>query len=173
VEMEGTYPLPEAQRDRFMARLTVGYPSAESELAMLDSQETSDPLTRLTPVTDAAHVARMAEVVRGLYASQDVKRYVVALVSATRTEPGLRLGASPRAAIQLLRAAKSVAAMAGRDHVLPDDVQDLAVPVLAHRLLVTTESRLSGRSAADIVADVVGRVPLPEPVGSRARRALG
>ncbi len=173
VEMEGTYPLPEAQRDRFMARLTVGYPSPESELEMLDRQEASDPLLDLTPVTDAQHVARMADVVRRLYASPSVKRYVVALVGATREDPGLRLGASPRAAIQLLRAAKSVAAMAGRDHVLPDDVQELAVPVLAHRLLPSTESRLSGRTTADIVADAVTRVPLPEPVTARARRATG
>ena len=173
VEMEGTYPLPEAQRDRFMARLTVGYPSPESELEMLDRQETSDPLLDLTPVTDAQHVARMADVVRRLYASPSVKRYVVALVGATREDTGLRLGASPRAAIQLLRAAKSVAAMAGRDHVLPDDVQELAVPVLAHRLLPSTESRLSGRTTSDLVADAVTRVPLPEPVTARARRATG
>ncbi len=173
VEMEGTYPLPEAQRDRFMARLTVGYPSPESELEMLDRQETSDPLLDLTPVTDAQHVAHMADVVRRLYASPSVKRYVVALVGATREDTGLRLGASPRAAIQLLRAAKSVAAMAGRDHVLPDDVQELAVPVLAHRLLPSTESRLSGRTTSDLVADVVTHVPLPEPVTARARRATG
>ena len=173
VEMEGTYPLPEAQRDRFMARLTVGYPSPEAELEMLDRQETSDPLDDLVPVTDAQHVARMADVVRRLYASPSVKRYVVALVGATREDTGLRLGASPRAAIQLLRAAKSVAAMAGRDHVLPDDVQELAVPVLAHRLLPSTESRLSGRTTSDLVADAVTRVPLPEPVTARARRATG
>ncbi len=173
VEMEGTYPLPEAQRDRFMARLTVGYPAPAAEVEMLDRQETSDPLSDLSPVTDAQHVARMADVVRRLYASPSVKRYVVALVGATREDPGLRLGASPRAAIQLLRAAKSVAAMAGRDHVLPDDVQDLAVPVLAHRLLPSTESRLSGRTTSDIVADAVTRVALPEPATTRARRATG
>ena len=175
VEMEGTYPLPEAQRDRFMARLTVGYPSVESELEMLDLQEQSDPLDRLRPATDAQHVAEMIDVVRRLYASPAVKRYVVDLVGATRQDAGLRLGASPRAAIQLLRAAKSVAAMAGRDHVLPDDVQQLAVPVLAHRLLPSTESRLSGRSTARIVEDVVERTPLPGPVATsaRVRRAAG
>lgn len=175
VEMEGTYPLPEAQRDRFMARLTVGYPSVESELEMLDLQERSDPLDRLHPATDAAHVAEMIEVVRRLYAAPSVKRYVVDLVGATRDDAGLRLGASPRAAIQLLRAAKAVAAMAGRDHVLPDDVQQLAVPVLAHRLLPSTESRLSGRTTARIVEDVVERTPLPAPVPApaRVRRAAG
>ncbi|QHT55481.1 MoxR family ATPase [Cellulomonas sp. H30R-01] len=178
VEMEGTYPLPEAQRDRFMARLTVGYPSVESELDMLDLQETSDPLDQLRPVTDAEAVARLIATTRRLFAAPAVKRYVVDLVTATRQDHGLRLGASPRAAIQLLRAAKSVAAMDGRDHVLPDDVQSLAEPVLAHRLLPSTESRLSGRSTSDIVADIVERTPLPvsaslTATASRARRAIG
>jgi MoxR-like ATPase len=174
VEMEGTYPLPEAQRDRFMARLTVGYPSIESELDMLDLQETSDPLDTLRPVTDAAQVKALIETARRLYAAPSIKRYVVDLVTATREDQGLRLGASPRAAIQLLRAAKSLAAMDGRDHVLPDDVQQLGVPVLAHRLLPSTESRLSGRSTSDIVTDILDRVPLPSAAGTaRSRRATG
>ncbi len=174
VEMEGTYPLPEAQRDRFMARLTVGYPNVEAELAMLDQQETSDPLAGLTPVTDAEHVARLVDVTRRLYASAAVKRYVVDLVGATREEPGLRLGASPRAAIQLLRAAKGLAAIDGRDHVLPDDVQQLASSVLAHRLLPSTESRLSGRSTESIVEGLVARVAVPtaDVAGVGARRAV-
>ncbi|MBO3084330.1 AAA family ATPase [Cellulomonas fengjieae] len=174
VEMEGTYPLPEAQRDRFMARLTVGYPSIESELDMLDLQETSDPLDTLRPVTDAAQVKALIETARRLFAAPGIKRYVVDLVTATREDQGLRLGASPRAAIQLLRAAKALAAMDGRDHVLPDDVQQLGVPVLAHRLLPSTESRLSGRNTSDIVADILDRVPLPSAAGTvRARRAIG
>ena len=174
VEMEGTYPLPEAQRDRFMARLTVGYPSVDAELDMLDLQETSDPLDALKPVTDAATIGTLIDTARRLYAAPAVKRYVVDLVSATREDHGLRLGASPRAAIQLLRAAKALAAIGGRDHVLPDDVQQLAEPVLAHRLLPSTESRLSGRSTSDIVAEIVERIPLPVSVGTaRARRAIG
>lgn len=174
VEMEGTYPLPEAQRDRFMARLTVGYPSIESELDMLDLQETSDPLDTLRPVTDAAQVKALIETARRLFAAPGIKRYVVDLVTATREDPGLRLGASPRAAIQLLRAAKALAAMDGRDHVLPDDVQQLGVPVLAHRLLPSTESRLSGRSTSDIVTDILDRVPLPSAgATARSRRAIG
>ena len=174
VEMEGTYPLPEAQRDRFMARLTVGYPSIESELDMLDLQETSDPLDSLHSVTDAAQVKSLIETTRRLFAAPAVKRYVVDLVTATREDQGLRLGASPRAAIQLLRAAKSLAAMDGRDHVLPDDVQQLGVPVLAHRLLPSTESRLSGRSTSDIVTDLLDRVPLPSAAATaRSRRAIG
>src|SRR5690606_32735584 len=157
VEMEGTYPLPEAQRDRFMARLTVGYPAPRDELEMLERQEVADPITALAPVTDAATVARMIGVVRRLHASEAVKRYVIALVGATREDAGLRLGASPRAAIQLLRAAKALAAVNGRDYVLPDDVQSLAVPVLAHRVLPSTESRLSGRTSEDIIESIVAR----------------
>ncbi|MCR6689733.1 AAA family ATPase [Cellulomonas sp.] len=174
VEMEGTYPLPEAQRDRFMARLTVGYPSIESELDMLDLQESADPLAQLQAVTDAAQIGRLIDVSRRLYAAPAVKRYVVDLVTATRHDNGLRLGASPRAAIQLLRAAKGVAAMAGRDHVLPDDVQGLAPAVLAHRLLPSTESRLAGRSTEAIVSDLVAAVPVPATAGDgAARRAFG
>ncbi len=169
VEMEGTYPLPEAQRDRFMARLTVGYPTTESELDMLDLQETSDPLARLSPVTDAAQVGRLVETTRSLFASPAVKQYVVDLVQATRVDPALRLGASPRAAIQLLRAAKGLAAVLGRDHVLPDDVQQLAEPVLAHRVILSAESRLSGRSGQDVVADLVARTPVPAPARAAVR----
>ncbi len=175
VEMEGTYPLPEAQRDRFMARLTVGYPSVDSELDMLDLQEMADPLGQLEPVTTAAQVARLIETARGLHASGAVKRYVVDLVGATRSDPALRLGASPRASIQLLRAAKALAALSGRDHVLPDDIQELAGAVLPHRLLPSTETRLAGRSTADVVSDLVARVPVPSAVrpALRAQRAIG
>lgn len=161
VEMEGTYPLPEAQRDRFMARLTVGYPDVDAELQMLERQEADDPFAHLRPVTDGESVARFAEVVRGVYASATVKRYVLALVTATRQHPGLRLGASPRTSLQLLRAAKAVAAMAGRDHVLPDDIQYLAVPVLAHRLIITTETRLAGLDAQAVVTSIVARTAIP------------
>ncbi|NTW40950.1 MAG: MoxR family ATPase [Cellulomonadaceae bacterium] len=161
IEMEGTYALPEAQRDRFMARLSVGYPSRGAEVEMLDRQEAADPLAHLRPVTDVLHVAAMIDTARRLYAAPGLKQYVVDLAAATRTHPMLRLGASPRAAIQLLRAAKSLAAMNGRDHVLPDDVQELAVPVLAHRLLASTDARLSGRTVTEAVEAVVSTTPLP------------
>jgi MoxR-like ATPase len=161
VEMEGTYPLPEAQRDRFMARLTVGYPDLDAELEMLERQETDNPLDTLKTVTDGATIARFATVVRSVYASPSVKRYVLALVTQTRQHPGLRLGASPRTSLQLLRAAKAMAAMAGRDHVLPDDVQYLARPVLAHRLIITTEARLAGQTAESLVDTIVDRTAIP------------
>nr|WP_245885642.1 MoxR family ATPase [Xylanimonas oleitrophica] len=161
VEMEGTYPLPEAQRDRFMARLTVGYPDAEAEMLMLDRQEAVSPLAHLQPVTTGATVLRLADLVRHVHASRAVKQYVLDLVGATRGHPALRLGASPRASLQLLKAAKALAASSGRDHVLPDDVQALAVPVVAHRLVLTTESRLGGTTGEDVVDEILRRTPVP------------
>jgi len=175
IEMEGTYALPEAQRDRFMARLSVGYPGAASEVEMLDRQEISDQLAAVHPVASVAKVTEMIELTRRLYAAPGVKQYVVALAEATRTDPMLRLGASPRASIQLLRAAKALAAMSGRDHVLPDDIQDLAVSVLAHRLLPSTDARLAGHSVTESITAIVARTRLP--ISSRAaapdRRATG
>jgi MoxR-like ATPase len=173
VEMEGTYPLPEAQRDRFMARLSVGYPDRSAELDMLERQEVADPLSDLSPVTDAAQVARLIGTARRLYAAPAIKGYVLDLVAATRSDTGLRLGASPRASIQLLRAAKALAALSGRDHVLPDDVQEVAEAVLAHRLLSSTESRLSGRTTNDVVRGILARTPIPPVEAPRARRATG
>ena len=125
IEMEGTYPLPEAQRDRFTARLSMGYPSAAAELEMLDSHGSHDPLDDLKPVADAAEVARAIEFVRTVYVAPDVQRYTVDLVTATRNSAELRLGASPRATLQLLRAARAAAALDDRDYVLPDDVRAL------------------------------------------------
>jgi MoxR-like ATPase len=161
IEMEGTYPLPEAQRDRFMARISLGYPSARAEVAMLDTHGQSSPLEALTPVTDAATITAMVRAVRAVYTSEAIKQYVVDLSVATRTSTALRLGASPRATLQLLRAARAHAALEGRDHVLPDDVQAIAVPVLAHRLIPTGETQLARRSTADVLHDLLRRVPVP------------
>ena len=173
IEMEGTYPLPEAQRDRFMARLAVGYPSPAAELEMLERQEIVDPLDRVVPVADGHTIAAFAGVIRSVYAASAIKQYVLALVGATRTHPGLRLGASPRTSLQLLRAAKALAAICGRDHVLPDDVQFLAVPVVAHRLILTTETRLSGQDAASVMTGIVAATPIPAPPRAPALRAPG
>ena len=161
IEMEGTYPLPEAQRDRFTARIAVGYPDATAELAMLDVHGAHDPLDDLRPVTDAAAVRRMIVAVRGVHVADAIKQYAVNLVTATRESPDLRLGASPRATLQLLRTARAVAALEGRDYVLPDDLQALAVPVLAHRIIPTAEAQLGRRTTDAIVADLVHRLPLP------------
>ena len=163
IEMEGTYPLPEAQRDRFMARISMGYPSGASEVEMLDRHSAAQPLDTLQPVADAATVGAMVEAVRRVYASPALKQYLVDLSQATRTSSALRLGASPRATLHLLRASRAHAAMAGRDHVLPDDVQAIAIPVLAHRLIATGETQLARRSTADVLADLMLRVRVPGP----------
>jgi MoxR-like ATPase len=161
IEMEGTYPLPEAQRDRFTARVSMGYPDREAELAMLDDLVTTDPLAALTPVADAAGVRRLVAAVGRLHVSEAVRRYVVSLVEATRRSPDLRLGASPRAGLQLLRTARASAALAGRDHVLPDDVQTVAVPVLSHRLLLTADAAAARRSGEQVVRELLATVPVP------------
>lgn len=160
-EMEGTYPLPEAQRDRFMARVHMGYPDRAAEISMLQSHSADEPLEAMAPVTDASEVRDMIDAVRQVYVAPAIDAYVVDLVAATRQHPQVRLGASPRAALHLLRASRASAALSGRSHVLPDDVQRLAGPVLAHRLVLTTDAHLSRTSAQDIVAELVARVPLP------------
>jgi MoxR-like ATPase len=165
VEMEGPFPLPEAQRDRFMARVSMGYPSAAAEMEMLGTHGEHDPLAGLSPACDAAVVRSLIAVTRSVYAADAVKEYVVSLVRATRTSTELRLGASPRAALHLLRAAKARAAMSGRGHVLPDDVQSLASLVLAHRLLPSTDTQLARRSSADVVGSILSQVPVPQPRG--------
>ena len=160
-EMEGTYPLPEAQRDRFMARLHMGYPDRASELQMLHNHGTSDPMEAISAVTDATTVRAMIDAVHEVFVSPALAAYVVDLVSATRTHPHVRLGASPRAALHLIRAARASAALTGRSHVLPDDVQRLAVPVLAHRLVLTTDAHLARANAEAIVGELVARTPIP------------
>jgi MoxR-like ATPase len=161
IEMEGTYPLPEAQRDRFTARIAMGYPDTTAELAMLDGHGADDPVLALLPVADASTVRRLIATVRGVHAADAVRQYAVNLVNATRESPDLRLGASPRATLQLLRTGRAVAALEGRDYVLPDDLQALAVPVLAHRIIPTAESQLSRRTTDAVVADIVRRLPVP------------
>jgi MoxR-like ATPase len=161
IEMEGTYALPEAQRDRFMARLSMGYPSAAAETEMLDRHAGKDPLAELAPVTDAETVRDLIRTARGVYASPAVKEYVVEIVRATRSTSDLRLGASPRSALHLLQAAKASAAMAGREHVLPDDIRELAHAVLAHRLLPSADAVLARRSPDDVLSAVLTQVAQP------------
>ena len=162
IEMEGTYALPEAQRDRFMARVSVGYPVEAAELAMLQTHTSHRPLDDLEPVTDAAELRKLIAIVGQVYVSEPVQRYAVAISAATRRTSDLALGASPRATLHLVRAAKAYAAMAGRDYVLPDDVAALAERVLAHRLLPSTEAAMGGRTTPEILAGVLGSVAVPE-----------
>ena len=162
IEMEGTYALPEAQRDRFMARVSVGYPVEAAELAMLQTHTSHRPLDDLEPVTDAAELRKLIAIVGQVYVSEPVQRYAVAISAAPRRTSDLALGASPRATLHLVRAAKAYAAMAGRDYVLPDDVAALAERVLAHRLLPSTEAAMGGRTTPEILAGVLGSVAVPE-----------
>src|SRR6266851_2298659 len=152
VEMEGTYPLPEAQRDRFTARISMGYPSPEAELAMLDLHGSSSPLETLKPVAPARDVQELISAVRRVHVAEALKQYIISLIGATRSAPDLRLGASPRAALHLLRASRARAALDGRDFVIPDDVQTLAGPVLAHRLLPTAEAMIERQFPERVLA---------------------
>ena len=170
IEMEGTYPLPEAQRDRFTARVSMGYPSAAAELRMLESHGAAEPIHELEPVADALEVRKLIEVVRSIHVSVEIQQYVVDLLTATRTSNDLRLGASPRAGLQLLRASRASAALDGRDYVLPDDVQRLATSVLAHRLLPSAEAQTSRGTAEQVVATLLEHTPLP---GSATARSAG
>jgi MoxR-like ATPase len=171
IEMEGTYALPEAQRDRFMARISMGYPDQASEIAMLRTRATSSPLDTLTPVLGAPELAAMIATARNVFASPAVEQYAVAIAQATRRDSELRLGASPRATLQLIRAAKARSALDGREFVLPDDIKVLAVPVLGHRLIPSgrvgvTVGGYSGETVAEIVTRIVAETPVP--LGARS-----
>lgn len=161
VEMEGTYPLPEAQRDRFTARISIGYPDPKSELAMLSTHGSFSPLDDLKPTAHATDVRALIEAVRHVHVAEQIKQYIVDLISATRTAPELRLGASPRAALHLLRASRAYAALEDRNFVIPDDVQALAQPVLAHRMLPTTQALVNHDLPERVLARVISQVPLP------------
>jgi len=161
VEMEGTYPLPEAQRDRFTARISLGYPPPGAEREMLDTHGSSSPLDQLSPVARAGDVQDLVLAVRRVLVSDQVKDYIISLANATRTSPELRLGASPRATLHLLRASRAWAALDGRDYVIPDDVQRLARPVLAHRLLPTAEAIVERHLPDQVVDRIVAQLPLP------------
>ncbi len=170
IEMEGTYPLPEAQRDRFMARISMGYPDAAAELEMLQTHQSVNPLDAVRPVVTSAEVAAMISAVHTVYVSDAIKEFAVALGRASRESPRLRLGASPRSLLQLLRGAKAKAALSGRDFVLPDDVQALAEPVLAHRIIVDRKAASTGESSESILAGILRSIPVPGSEGRPAAR---
>ena len=161
VELKGTFPLPEAQVDRFLLRLRMGYPSHDEETLMLERFRSGDPLAEVhaVAVADALPEARAA--VRAVHVADDIADYIVALTQATRETPSLKLGASPRASLFLQRAAQAAAALAGRDYVTPNDVQDLITPVLAHRLMLSRDAVIDGRDPADVLREVVATVPVP------------
>jgi MoxR-like ATPase len=161
VELEGTFPLPEAQLDRFLLRLQLGYPDEAGEEEILERFESANPLDALTPVVDAEELVRLAQALRKLHVAPAVRRYAVQLVRATRDDPSFELGASPRASLALFRSARAHAVLDGRDYVLPDDVKAMAPFVIPHRLILSTQARLRGREAHEIVAEILENVPVP------------
>ena len=171
VESESTFRLPAAQMDRFLIRLSMGYPTAQEEREMLFSLGDAIPLDKLDTITSPEELLAAQQEIASVQISQSVADYLVSLVSETRTHPMVRMGASPRASRALFRAAKAWAAMSGRDFVTPDDIQTLAQPVLAHRLLLSNEARISGTTASDIIAGIVTRVPVPPFAGEEFHEA--
>ncbi|AMV29669.1 ATPase family associated with various cellular activities (AAA) [Gemmata sp. SH-PL17] len=161
VDQEGTFPLPEAQLDRFLIRLSLGYPSMEEEGKMLSRLQMGHPIDELKPVVTAEDVIACQEAVRGIHVDEKVKRYILEVVHASRNNEDVLLGGSPRASIALFRTAQALAAVTGRDFALPDDVKRMAQPVLAHRLILKPESRLRKRTAVAVVKDLVDDAKVP------------
>ena len=161
VELEGTFPLPEAQLDRFLLRVRVGYPSEDEEELILHRFKSEEPLEALRPVVSAQQVAALQQVVRQVQWQPEVERYLLSIVRATRVHPAVNLGVSPRGTLALYRACEAHAALQGRDYVQPDDVKRLATSVLAHRLLTTTRARLRGGESSAIIQEIVEATPVP------------
>ena len=161
IELEGTFPLPEAQLDRFFMKVKLGYPSAEDEDAILLRFEDASPLDALEPVVEAEELVRMARLVPRVRCEASVRRYIIEIVRATREHPAYELGASPRGSLNLFRGARTLAAMRGRDYVLPDDVKFLAPCVLVHRAILNSQSRLRGRDSDGVLAEILDSVPVP------------
>jgi len=161
IELQGTFPLPEAQLDRFLMQLPVGYPSAEEEAEILRRFRASNPLEDLQPVTSADELVAMERMVRDVHISSAVEEYIVAIVRATRSHPEIELGSSPRGSLGLHRTAQALAAIHGRSFVLPDDIKTLVPYVLPHRLITTSQARLRERGAREIAREILKSVPAP------------
>jgi len=166
IELEGTFPLPEAQLDRFLMRISLGYPTVDEEILIAQRFLADSPLDELSPVLTASELPGLVRSCRGVYIGEAVSRYIAEIVRATRESKGVALGASPRATLALFRGSQALAAISGRDYVLPDDVKALATPVLAHRLILTSQGRLHGKAAANVVDEIVERVPAPVESGA-------
>jgi MoxR-like ATPase len=161
IEHEGTYPLPESQLDRFIMRLSVGYPARNSELDILDTHGSRSPLEDLRAVTDASEVSLLIKMSYEVHVASSLKNYIVELSESSRDHPDVYLGASPRASLYLLKAARALAASRGREYVVPEDIQDLAIPVLAHRILLSPEAQMRGARPEDVLEGLLGHVPVP------------
>jgi len=161
IELEGTFPLPEAQLDRFLLRIRLGYPGKDEEIAILSRFQEKDPFQELMAVTNPEQVCALQEARKHIHVSQPVKEYIATIVGATRNDSRVRLGASPRGSLGLMRSSQALAALRGRDFVLPDDIKHLAVTVLAHRLILKEEERLRGTTQQMIIEEIASRIPVP------------
>jgi MoxR-like ATPase len=161
IELEGTFPLPEAQLDRFLFKIKLGYPTKEGETAIIARFQKENPLESLDSVITALEILEMQKLCRNVYLEESVRNYIVAIARATRDYKDIELGASPRASLSLSLASQALAAVRGRSYVIPDDVKYLAVPALAHRLVTKTQMRLKGQSAEGIVSEIISTVPVP------------
>ena len=163
IELEGTFPRPEAQLDRFLLRIRLGYPEQQEEIAILERFREKDPLLELEPVATPKQIAELQQARRRICVSQPVKEYITNIVNATRHSSSLRLGASPRGSLGLMRAGQALATLHDRDYVLPDDIKSLAIPVLAHRLILKEEERLQGEIQEHLLEEILRQIPVPAP----------
>jgi len=161
VELEGTFPLPEAQLDRFLLKVKLGYPSEDEEETILQRFQQENPLDNLTPVVEASELLELQKLCRQVYVEESVRNYIVTIAQTTREHQGIKLGASPRASLSLYLASQSLAAIQGRNYVIPDDVKYLVTPVLAHRLVAKVETKLRGQSAESILEEIAFTTPVP------------
>jgi MoxR-like ATPase len=165
IELEGTFSLPEAQLDRFLLKIRLGYPEKDEEMAILERFQEKDPLTGLEAVANPEQVAELQHARKGIHVSQPVREYITSLVRATRNHTSLRLGASPRGSLNLMRAGQAWAVLNGRNYVLPDDIKSLAVPVLSHRLILKEEERLRGETLEHLLEGIIHGITVPAPTG--------
>ena len=167
VEYEGTFPLPEAQLDRFLLMIELGYPTAEEELAIIENQRVSHPIEALGAVASSEEIIQLQDATKEVYVDDMIKQYLVAITGSTRSHPDISLGSSPRGSLALFRASQALALIRDRDYVLPDDVKELAVSILSHRMLISAPARMRGVSGREVVASLVDEVPVPgaQPAG--------
>jgi MoxR-like ATPase len=165
IELEGTFPLPEAQLDRFLLKIRLGYPEKDEEIAILERFQEEDPLLRLEAVADPGEVVALQRTRKTIHISGPIREYIADIVRATRNHPSLRLGASPRGSLGLMRAGQALAALRERDYVLPDDIKPLVIPVLAHRLILKEEERLRGETSEHFLEEIIRQIPVPAPTG--------
>jgi MoxR-like ATPase len=162
IELEGTFPLPEAQLDRFLLKVTLGYPDKSEEKTMLKRFQRDNPLVSLESVADPDQIIQLQEMCKEIRISEPIRQYITDIAAATRNEGNLRFGSSPRGSLHLMRASQGLAALKGRDYVLPDDIKQLVLPVLTHRIILNEEARLGGESPEQILTEIISRIPVQQ-----------